>query len=120
MTLGGFVSGHGADDAWDQVKEAYMLTRRTYGSWYGLPPADYADWYPSRMTKEELEARRSEIMLGSPEVIAANLRRLRDIAGERLHVMFRVKYPGVPHDRVSKAISLLGQVRDLLKQPAGV
>src|SRR5205823_15009431 len=55
-----------------------------------------------------------------PEEIATNLRRLRDIAGDRLHVMFRVKYPGVPHDRVSKAISLLGQVRDLLKQPAGV
>jgi len=120
MTLGGFVSERGAGDAWDQVKEAYMLTRRTYGSWYGLPPADYADWYPSRMTKEELDARRSEIMLGSPEEIATNLRRLRDIAGDRLHVMFRVKYPGVPHDRVSKAISLLGQVRDLLKQPAGV
>jgi hypothetical protein len=29
--------------------------------------------------------------------------------------MFRVKYPGVPHDRVSKAIRLLGQVRDRLQ-----
>jgi len=94
-----------------------MLTRRTYGSWYGLPPADYAGWYPSKMTEEELAARRSEIMLGSPEEIAANLRRLRDIAGDRLHVMFRVKYPGVPHDRVSKAIALLGKVRDLLNEP---
>src|SRR6059058_3129246 len=52
------------------------------------------------------------------EEIAANLRRLRDIAGDRLHVMFRVKYPGVPHDRVSKAIALLGKVRDLLNEPA--
>src|SRR5438034_1274955 len=57
------------------------------------------------------------IMLGSPEEIAANLRRLRDIAGDRLHVMFRVKYPGVSHDRVSKAIALLGKVRDLLNEP---
>jgi alkanesulfonate monooxygenase SsuD/methylene tetrahydromethanopterin reductase-like flavin-dependent oxidoreductase (luciferase family) len=72
------------------------------------------------MTKEELDARRSEIMLGSPEEIAANLRRLRDIVGDRLHVMFRVKYPGVPHEQVSKAINLLGQIRDLLKQPASV
>lgn len=120
MTLGGFVSEHGADDAWDQVKEAYMLTRRTYGSWYGLPPADYADWFPDRMSAEEIAGRRSEIMLGSPEEIAANLRRLREIAGDRLHVMFRVKYPGIAHERVSKAIRLLGQIRDLLKQPAGV
>jgi alkanesulfonate monooxygenase SsuD/methylene tetrahydromethanopterin reductase-like flavin-dependent oxidoreductase (luciferase family) len=120
MTLGGFVSEGGADDAWDQVKEAYMLTRRTYGSWYGLPPADYADWYPSQMTKEELDARRSEIMLGTPEELAGNLRRLQSIAGDRLHVMFRVKYPGVPHERVSRAIRLLGQVRDRLKVPSGV
>jgi alkanesulfonate monooxygenase SsuD/methylene tetrahydromethanopterin reductase-like flavin-dependent oxidoreductase (luciferase family) len=120
MTLGGFISEDGADDAWDQVKEAYMLTRRTYGSWYGLPPADYADWYPDRMSAEELAARRSEIMLGTPEELAERLGRLRDIAGERLHVMFRVKYPGVPHERVSKAIRLLGQVRDLLKQKVSV
>ncbi len=120
MTLGGFVSEQGADDAWDQVKGAYMLTRRTYGSWYGLPPADYADWYPDLMSEQEIAGRRSEIMLGSPEEIAANLRRLRDIVGERLHVMFRVKYPGVPHERVSMAIRLLGQIRDLLKQTAAV
>lgn len=115
MTLGGFVSEHGADDAWDQVKEAYMQTRRTYGSWYGLPPADYADWYPSKMSKEELAARRSEIMLGSPDELATNLSRLRDIAGDRLHVMFRVKYPGIPHEGVAKAISLLGEVRNQIK-----
>ena len=92
-----------------------MLTRRTYGSWYGLPPADYADWYPSKMTKEELDARRSEIWLGSPEELAERFQRLRGIVGDRLHVMFRVKYPGVPHERVSKAIRLLGQVRDRLQ-----
>ena len=113
-------AGKKAADAWDQVKEAYMLTRRTYGSWYGLPPADYADWYPDRMSEQEIAGRRSEIMLGSPEEIAANLKRLRDIAGDRLHVMFRVKYPGIPHERVSNAIKLLGQIRALLKQPAGV
>lgn len=120
MTMGGFISERGADDAWDQVKESYMFTRRTYGSWYGLPPAEYADWYPDKMTEEELSARRSEIMLGTPEELADNLRRLRSIVGERLHVMFRVKYPGVPHDRVSKAIRLLGQVRDLLQDPVNV
>ena len=71
------------------------------------------------MTDEELAARRSEIMLGTPEQLAENLRRLQSIAGDRLHVMFRVKYPGVPHERVSEAIRLLGQVRDQLQVPAG-
>jgi alkanesulfonate monooxygenase SsuD/methylene tetrahydromethanopterin reductase-like flavin-dependent oxidoreductase (luciferase family) len=120
MTLGGFVSERGADDAWDQVKEAYMLTRRTYGSWYGLPPEEYAGWYPSKMTREELEARRSEIWLGSPDELVERFQRLRGIVGERLHVMFRVKYPGIPHEQVSRAIRLLGQIRDRLKIPAEV
>jgi len=71
------------------------------------------------MTDDELAARRSEIMLGTPEELAENLRRLRSIAGDRLHVMFRVKYPGVSHERVSTAIRLLGQVRDRLKVPVG-
>ena len=44
---------------------------------------------------------------------------VRSIAGDRLHVMFRVKYPGVPHERVSTAIRLLGQVRDRLRVPVG-
>jgi hypothetical protein len=35
-------------------------------------------------------------------------------------VMFRVKYPGVPHERVSKAIRLLGEIRDRLRAPATV
>ena len=45
--------------------------------------------------------------------------KLQSIAGDRLHVMFRVKYPGVPHERVSTAIRLLGQVRDQLQVPVG-
>jgi len=34
--------------------------------------------------------------------------------------MFRVKYPGISHERVSKAIQLLGQVRDRLQVATGV
>jgi alkanesulfonate monooxygenase SsuD/methylene tetrahydromethanopterin reductase-like flavin-dependent oxidoreductase (luciferase family) len=111
MTIGGFISEKSADDAWDTVKESYMLTRRVYGSWYGLPESTYSRWYPSQMTDEEIAQRRSEIWLGTPDEIADRLRRLRSIVGEGLHVMFRTKYPAVDHERTSASIKLLGQVR---------
>ncbi len=117
MTLGGFVSEDGADDAWQQVQEAYMHTRRVYGDWYGIPPSEYNGWYPKLMTAEQHAARRSEIWLGSPEELIPQFQRLRQIAGERLHVMFRCKYPGIPHEQTCKSIRLLGQIRDRLASP---
>jgi probable F420-dependent oxidoreductase len=114
MTLGGFLSEYGADDAWEQVQEAYMHTRRVYGDWYGLPRSETSRWYPRLMTPEQHAARRSEIWLGSPDELVPRFQRLRSIVGPRLHVMFRCKYPGVPHDRTCASIRLLGQVRDRL------
>jgi alkanesulfonate monooxygenase SsuD/methylene tetrahydromethanopterin reductase-like flavin-dependent oxidoreductase (luciferase family) len=111
MTIGGFVSEKSADDAWNTVKESYMLTRRVYGSWYGLPEATYSRWYPDQMTPEEIAQRRSEIWAATPDDIAARLKRLRGIVGEGLHVMFRTKYPAVDHERTSESIRLLGQIR---------
>lgn len=112
MTIGGFISERSADDAWDQVKESYMLTRRVYGSWYDLPPETYERWYPDMMTPEQIAQRRSEIWVGTPDDLVPRLRRLREIVGEGLHVMFRTKYPAVDHERTAASIRLLGQIRD--------
>ncbi|AQA02661.1 hypothetical protein BVC93_09690 [Mycobacterium sp. MS1601] len=111
LTLGGFLHEDGADAAWQTVQDGYMYTRRVYGDWYGLPPAEYADWYPDRMPPEEHAARRSEIWLGSPDELAPGFRRLRDVVGDSLHVMFRCRYPGISHEDTVKSIRLLGQVR---------
>lgn len=114
LTIGGFISEKGADDAWAQVQEAYMLTRRVYASWYGLPESEWGRWYPRLMTPEEHAARRSEIWLGSPEELLPKFRKLRQIVGERLHVMFRCKYPGIPHEQTCASIRLLGQLKERL------
>lgn len=112
LTLGGFLHADGADAAWAQLQDAYMYTRRVYGEWYGLAPDAYADWYPERMAPEEHARRRTEVWLGSPEELIPRFERLRGIVGDGLHVMFRSKYPGIPHDATNASIRLLGQVRD--------
>lgn len=118
LTLGGFLDEGGADAAWATLSEAYMYTRRVYGDWYGLAPGEYADWYPDRMAPEEHARRRTEVWLGSPEELVGRFERLRGIVGDGLHVMFRSKYPGIPHDATCRSIRLLGQVRDALRTAA--
>jgi alkanesulfonate monooxygenase SsuD/methylene tetrahydromethanopterin reductase-like flavin-dependent oxidoreductase (luciferase family) len=111
LTIGGFVSDTSADDAWAKVREAYMYTRRVYGDWYGLPKDVYERWYPDQMSEEEQSRRRAEIWLGTPDDLAKLFRRLHDIAGDNLHVMFRSKYPGVDHETTCRSIQLLGEAR---------
>jgi alkanesulfonate monooxygenase SsuD/methylene tetrahydromethanopterin reductase-like flavin-dependent oxidoreductase (luciferase family) len=112
LTVGGFLHRDGPDAAWQAVQEGYMYTRRVYGDWYGLPPAEYASWYPGRMTPQEHAARRGEVLLGRPADVIGVLEEIRDIAGESLHVMFRTKYPGIAHEATCASIRLLGEVRD--------
>lgn len=88
-----------------------MSTRRVYADWYGLEPDQYKRWYPKLMTEEEHEARRAELWLGTPDELLPLFRQLDRLCGERLHVMFRTKYPGVPHEQTAKSIQLLGELR---------
>jgi alkanesulfonate monooxygenase SsuD/methylene tetrahydromethanopterin reductase-like flavin-dependent oxidoreductase (luciferase family) len=115
LNVGGFLHPDGRDAAWATVAEAYMMTRRVYGDWYGLAPDDYARWYPDRMTPAEIEQRKGEILLGTPDDIFPVLDRVREIVGDNLVVMFRSKYPLVDDHHVRQSIGLLGELRDRLR-----
>ena len=114
LNVGGFLHPDGADAAWATVAEAYMLTRRVYGDWYGLEESEYATWYPDQMTPQQVAQRRSEILLGTPDDITPILARVRDVVGENFHVMFRSKYPLVDDAAIRQSIDLLGEVRERL------
>jgi len=111
LNVGGFLHPDGRDAAWDTLAEAYMMTRRVYGDWYGLDPADYADWYPDKLTPEEVEQRKGELLLGTPDDVAPVLERVREIVGDNLHVMFRSKYPLVEDAATRTSIDLLAEIR---------
>ena len=114
LNVGGFLHPDGRDAAWAALAEAYMLTRRVYGDWYGLDPAEYETWYPDQLTPEQVAQRQSEILLGTPDDIVPVLARVRDVVGDNLHVMFRSKYPLVDDATVKQSIELLGEVRSRL------
>lgn len=114
LTIGGFLSDQSADDAWQTLQESYMSTRRVYADWYGLKPEEYSRWYPELMTPEEHEARRAELWLGTPDELLPLFRQLAKLCGDRLHVMFRTKYPGVPHAETRRSLELLGELRAVI------
>ncbi len=114
LTLGGFLHEDGADAAWEVVSEGYMYTRRVYGEWYGLDPAEYAGWHPRLMSPQEHAARRTEVLLGRPADLVPEFEALRAAVGDGLHVMFRCRYPGVSHEDTLRSIALLGEVREAI------
>jgi alkanesulfonate monooxygenase SsuD/methylene tetrahydromethanopterin reductase-like flavin-dependent oxidoreductase (luciferase family) len=116
LTLGGFLHEDGPDAAWAELQDSYMYTRRVYADWYGLPSQHYASWYPDRMSDDEHAQRRSEVVLGCPDDMVATFRRLHDIVGDGLHVMFRCKYPGISDESTRRSITLLGELRDRLRR----
>jgi alkanesulfonate monooxygenase SsuD/methylene tetrahydromethanopterin reductase-like flavin-dependent oxidoreductase (luciferase family) len=111
LNVGGFLHPDGKEAAWAALADGYLLTRRVYGDWYGLDPAEYATWYPDQLTTEQVAQRQSEILLGTPDDIVPVLERVADLVGDNLHVMFRSKYPLVDDATTRQSIELLAEVR---------
>lgn len=115
LNVGGFLHPDGRDAAWDVVAEAYMMTRRVYGDWYGLDPQEYADWTPERLTAEEVEQRKSELLLGSVDQVYEVLTQVHELVGDNLAIMFRSKYPLVTDADTRVSIEQLAELRDRLR-----
>jgi alkanesulfonate monooxygenase SsuD/methylene tetrahydromethanopterin reductase-like flavin-dependent oxidoreductase (luciferase family) len=119
LNVGGFLHPDGREAAWQTVADAYLLTRRVYADWYGLAPDEYAHWYPDRLTPAEVEQRRSELLLGTPDDVVPVLRRVHELVGDRLVIMFRCKYPLVDDASIRTSIELLSEVRASLRRGGG-
>lgn len=115
LNIGGFLHPDGVDAAWDTVAEAYMMTRRVYGDWYGLDPADYAEWYPEKLDAQQRAQRQAELLLGTPDDVFPVLEEVRDLVGPNLHIMFRSKYPLVDDAAMRQSIDLLAELRQRLR-----
>lgn len=118
LNVGGFLHPDGPDAAWSALEEAYLMTRRVYGDWYGLPAEEYDRWRPGLLTEDETRQRRSEILLGSVDDVLPVLRDVAAIVGENLHIMFRSKYPLVSDELTRGSIDQLAELRRRLKEEA--
>jgi alkanesulfonate monooxygenase SsuD/methylene tetrahydromethanopterin reductase-like flavin-dependent oxidoreductase (luciferase family) len=96
FTYGGLSAG-GRDAAWAEVAEGFRYMRHNYDRWMGraetqvLPPAHY------------------RLLAGAPAEVAAQADEYRRRYGDRVHLVLRCNYPGMPADAVSNQIRLWGQ-----------
>lgn len=96
FTYGG-VSERGRADAWAQVEDGFRYMRHTYDRWMGreltreIPPASY------------------RLLLGTPSEVAEQALEYRSRYGERVHLVLRCNYPGMPAQAVAGQLRLWGE-----------
>lgn len=96
FTYGG-LSEAGRDAAWAEVADGFRYMRHTYDRWMGkaltseLPPAHY------------------RLLLGTPAEVAGQALKYTERFGDRVHVVLRCNYPGMPHEIVARQLKLWGE-----------
>ena len=55
-----------------------------------------------------METLRRRFIIGSPEDVVRECERYAEEIGTR-HLIFRMQFPGIPHEKVMRSIRLLGE-----------
>ncbi len=102
FTYGG-LSEAGAGAAWREVAGGFRYMRHNYDRWMGkaptetLPPAHY------------------RLLLGTPAEVAEQAREYRQRYGDRVEVVLRLNYPGMPTQAVGRQIAMWGEAAALAR-----
>jgi alkanesulfonate monooxygenase SsuD/methylene tetrahydromethanopterin reductase-like flavin-dependent oxidoreductase (luciferase family) len=99
---------HG-DDAWDVVRDHYHYLSWKYedmdGAFGQMGPLPS----PPPLTAEAEEALRSRMIIGLPEAVAEGIGRYRQAAGDDLHYVAQLYFPGMPFERQREALRVFAQ-----------
>ncbi|MEE8109995.1 MAG: LLM class flavin-dependent oxidoreductase [bacterium] len=100
----GFV-GETTEGAWEDSKDGILFNYKEYLSWGHLQDEEGRE---VRDLKEGMETLRRRFIVGSPEDVIRECERYSKELGTR-HFVFRMQFPGIPHEKVMKSIRLLGE-----------
>jgi alkanesulfonate monooxygenase SsuD/methylene tetrahydromethanopterin reductase-like flavin-dependent oxidoreductase (luciferase family) len=92
----GALSERGPEAAWSEVAAGFRYMRHNYDRWMGRPPA------------RDLPPKHYRLLLGAPEDVADQAREYRRRYGERVHLVLRCNYPGMPAAAVEEQVRLFG------------
>lgn len=99
---------HG-DDAWDLVRGPHHYIAWKYEDMEGARGRT-GDPPPPPPIDDGLDATlRDQIVLGTPDEVAARIRELADAAGGDLHYIARLYFPGMPADVQREALRIFGE-----------
>jgi alkanesulfonate monooxygenase SsuD/methylene tetrahydromethanopterin reductase-like flavin-dependent oxidoreductase (luciferase family) len=101
FTYGG-LSREGREAAWKAVDDGFRYMRHNYDRWMGraptrdIPPAHY------------------RLLAGTPADVAEQAREYGRRYGDRVHLVLRCNYPGMPAPAVAEQIRLWGEAASLV------
>jgi alkanesulfonate monooxygenase SsuD/methylene tetrahydromethanopterin reductase-like flavin-dependent oxidoreductase (luciferase family) len=95
FTYGG-LSERGAAAAWDEVAGGFRYMRHNYDRWMGREPT------------RELPPKHYRILLGTPDEVSGQALEYRRRYGDRVHLVLRCNYPGMPATAVANQLRLWG------------
>jgi len=105
FTYGGLSPG-GPEAAWSEVADGFRYMRHNYDRWMGREPA------------REIPPPHYRLLLGTPESVAEQALEYRRRYGDRVHVVLRCNYPGMPAAAVAEQIRLWGAAAEAARTHA--
>jgi alkanesulfonate monooxygenase SsuD/methylene tetrahydromethanopterin reductase-like flavin-dependent oxidoreductase (luciferase family) len=95
FTYGG-LSDNGGDAAWAEVADGFRYMRHNYDRWMGREPT------------RDLPPRHYRLLLGTPGEVAKQVLEYSRRYGDRVHLVLRCNYPGMPFAAVANQLRLWG------------
>jgi alkanesulfonate monooxygenase SsuD/methylene tetrahydromethanopterin reductase-like flavin-dependent oxidoreductase (luciferase family) len=92
----GALSERGREAAWSEVADGFRYMRHNYDRWMGREPA------------RELPPKHYRLLLGTPDEVAEQASEYRRRYGDRVHLILRCNYPGMPAAAVAEQLRLFG------------
>ncbi|MHB8611374.1 MAG: LLM class flavin-dependent oxidoreductase [Candidatus Dormibacteraceae bacterium] len=92
----GALSERGPEAAWNEVADGFRYMRHNYDRWMGKPPT------------RELPPKQYRLLLGAPADVAGQADEYRRRYGDRVHLVLRCNYPGMPATVVASQLRLFG------------
>jgi alkanesulfonate monooxygenase SsuD/methylene tetrahydromethanopterin reductase-like flavin-dependent oxidoreductase (luciferase family) len=103
FTYGG-LSEQGSDDAWSRVADGFRYMRHNYDRWMGREPT------------KELPPKHYRLLIGTPADVAEQSREYVSRYGDRVHVVLRCNYPGMPMQDVAEQLRLWGSAAGMARR----
>jgi alkanesulfonate monooxygenase SsuD/methylene tetrahydromethanopterin reductase-like flavin-dependent oxidoreductase (luciferase family) len=97
------------DDAWPLVRDSLHYLNWKYEDMDEAFGRAGAPAPPPRLSAEAEAALREHALVGTPQQVAAGIRRYAEVAGDDLHFVAQLYWPGMPYDRQLEAMRVFAE-----------
>lgn len=96
-------------DAWELIRDSHHYVVWKYLDMEGARGRTGPPPMPPRLSPDEEEALRRQIVVGRPEEVAEELDRFRRVAGDGIHIVARLYWPGLDPSVQAEALTVFAE-----------